>query len=69
MTNPSIILADEPTGNLDTKSGNEVFNLLEMLSSQYHTTTIMVTHNRDLALRTNRIIYLKDGEIEKEESR
>ena len=69
MTNPSIILADEPTGNLDTKSGNEVFNLLEMLSSKYHTTTIMVTHNRDLALRTNRIIYLKDGEIEKEESR
>jgi putative ABC transport system ATP-binding protein len=69
MTNPSIILADEPTGNLDTKSGNEVFNLLEMLSSQYHTTTIMVTHNRDLAMRTNRIIYLKDGKIEKEESR
>ncbi len=69
MTNPSIILADEPTGNLDTKSGNEVFNLLEMLSSQYHTTTIVVTHNRDLALRTNRIIYLKDGKIEKEESR
>jgi putative ABC transport system ATP-binding protein len=69
MTNPSIILADEPTGNLDTKSGNEVFNLLEMLSSQYHTTTIMVTHNRDLALRANRIIYLKDGKIEKEESR
>lgn len=67
MTNPSIVLADEPTGNLDTKTGNEVFSLLEMLSSQYNTTIIMVTHNHDLALKTDRIIYLKDGEIEKEE--
>ena len=49
MTNPSIVLADEPTGNLDTKTGNDVFNLLKMLSSKYHTTIIMVTHNHDLA--------------------
>lgn len=68
MTNPSIVLADEPTGNLDTKTGNDVFNLLKMLSSKCHTTIIMVTHNHDLALKTDRIIYLKDGEIEKEEN-
>ena len=68
MNNPSIILADEPTGNLDTKTGNEVFNLLKMLSNKYDRTIIMVTHNPDLAIKTDRIIYLKDGEIEREEN-
>jgi putative ABC transport system ATP-binding protein len=60
-------LADEPTGNLDTKTGNEVFNLLKMLSDKYDRTIIMVTHNPELAIKTDRIIYLKDGEIEREE--
>ena len=68
MNNPSIILADEPTGNLDTKTGNEVFNLLKMLSNKYDRTIIMVTHNPELAIKTDRIIYLKDGEIEREEN-
>jgi len=68
MNNPSIILADEPTGNLDTKTGNEVFNLLKMLSNKYDRTIIMVTHNPELAIKTERIIYLKDGEIEREEN-
>ena len=68
MTNPSIILADEPTGNLDTKTGKEVFNLLKTLCYKYKTSIIMVTHNYDLALQSDRIIYLKDGEIEKEEA-
>lgn len=68
MNNPSIILADEPTGNLDTKTGNEVFNLLKMLSNKYDRTIIMVTHNSELAIKTDRIIYLKDGEIEREEN-
>jgi putative ABC transport system ATP-binding protein len=67
MNNPSIILADEPTGNLDTKTGNEVFNLLKMLSGKYDRTIVMVTHNPELAVKTDRIIYLKDGEIEREE--
>ena len=67
MNNPSIILADEPTGNLDTKTGNEVFNLLEMLSSKYERTIVMVTHNPELAEKTDRIIHLKDGEIERQE--
>lgn len=68
MNNPSIILADEPTGNLDTKTGDEVFHLLKMLSDKFKRTVIMVTHNPDLAIKTHRIIYLKDGEIEREEN-
>jgi putative ABC transport system ATP-binding protein len=68
MNNPSIILADEPTGNLDTKTGNEVFSLLRMLSNKYDRTIIMVTHNPELAIKTDRIIYLKDGEMEREEN-
>lgn len=67
MNNPSIILADEPTGNLDTKTGKEVFNLLKMLSDKYDRTIVMVTHNPELAEKTDRIIHLKDGEIEREE--
>ena len=67
MNNPSIILADEPTGNLDTKTGKEVFNLLEMLSDKYDRTIVMVTHNPELAEKTDRIIHLTDGEIEREE--
>ncbi|MGN6613628.1 MAG: ABC transporter ATP-binding protein, partial [Candidatus Nitrosocosmicus sp.] len=67
VTNPAIVLADEPTGNLDTKTGKEVLKLLKTLSFKYNTSIIMVTHNQELALQTDRIIYLKDGEIEKEE--
>lgn len=67
MNNPSIILADEPTGNLDTKTGSEVFNLLKMLSNKYDRTIVLVTHNPELAEKTDRIIHLKDGEIENEE--
>jgi len=67
MNNPSIILADEPTGNLDTKTGSEVFNLLKMLSNKYARTIVLVTHNPELAEKTDRIIHLKDGEIEDEE--
>ncbi|MDQ3984261.1 MAG: ABC transporter ATP-binding protein, partial [Thermoproteota archaeon] len=48
MNNPAVILADEPTGNLDTKTGQDVFNLLKMLSNKFRRTIIMVTHNPDL---------------------
>jgi putative ABC transport system ATP-binding protein len=66
MNNPTIILADEPTGNLDTKTGNEVFDLLSTLSNKFRRTIIMITHNPELAEKTDRSIYIKDGRIEKE---
>ncbi len=66
MNNPKIILADEPTGNLDTKTGEDVFGLLSMLSNKFSRTIIMVTHNPDLAARTDRAIHIRDGAIEKE---
>ena len=66
MNNPAVILADEPTGNLDTKTGQDVFNLLKMLSNKFRRTIIMVTHNPDLSKETDRVIHLKDGMIERE---
>lgn len=66
MNSPSIILADEPTGNLDTKTGQEVFDLLRELSHRYNRTILMVTHNTELADTTDRSIYIRDGVIEKE---
>jgi putative ABC transport system ATP-binding protein len=66
MNNPTIILADEPTGNLDTKTGNEVFNFLHILSQKYRRTIVMVTHNPALAEAADRAIYIRDGRVEKE---
>ena len=66
MNNPSIILADEPTGNLDTKTGQEVFDLLKDLSHRYKRTILLVTHNPELSEATDRSIYIRDGTIEKE---
>jgi putative ABC transport system ATP-binding protein len=66
MNNPTIILADEPTGNLDTKTGKEVFDLLTLLSKKFRRTIVMVTHNDELAEKTDRSIYIRDGGVEKE---
>lgn len=66
MNNPAIILADEPTGNLDTKTGADVFELLKLLSNKFKRTIIMVTHNPELAANTDRSIHIRDGKIEKE---
>lgn len=66
MNDPAIILADEPTGNLDTKTGSEVFELLRMLSSKFRRTVVMVTHNPELAEASDRAIYIRDGTVEKE---
>lgn len=66
INNPTMVLADEPTGNLDTKTGNEVFELLRILSTKFRRNVILVTHNQELAKKTDRIIYIKDGVIERE---
>ena len=66
MNNPAIILADEPTGNLDTKTGADVFGLLKLLSNKFKRTIVMVTHNPELAANTDRSIHVKDGKIEKQ---
>lgn len=66
INNPSIILADEPTGNLDTKTGEDVFNLLKMLTKKHKKTIILVTHNPELASQTDRTIFIKDGRVDKQ---
>jgi ABC-type lipoprotein export system ATPase subunit len=63
INNPEVILADEPTGNLDTENSEKIFELLKSLNSR-GITIIMVTHNTDLAKRADRIIQLKDGKIQ-----
>ena len=67
MNQPKVILADEPTGNLDSKAGNEVMRFLRKLNKETGTTLIVVTHDKEIALTADRIIYLKDGRIMKEE--
>ena len=63
INDPAIILADEPTGNLDSKTGEEIFQLLKSLAKERNTTIILVTHNLDLAKRTDKIIKLSDGKL------
>jgi putative ABC transport system ATP-binding protein len=69
VNNPAIILADEPTGNLDTTSGDEIMNLLLDLNRTQGTTLIIVTHDPEVASIAERIIYLRDGLIENQEVR
>jgi putative ABC transport system ATP-binding protein len=66
VNNPSIILADEPTGNLDSKTGEEIMALLEDLYQRGHT-IILVTHERDIATHARRTIHLRDGVVESDE--
>ncbi len=67
VNNPALILADEPTGNLDTKSGDEVIKLLRQVSKDRKVTIVMVTHNLDITKYCDRIIHIRDGRIEKQE--
>ena len=60
---PSIILADEPTGNLDSETGKKIFDLLHKLSRSENTTIIAVTHDMDIAGKTDKTFKLKDGKI------
>ena len=63
MINPTIILADEPTGNLDSKSSNEIIQLLIKANKEYKQTIIMITHNLEIAKLANRIIEIEDGKF------
>ena len=67
VLNPSIILADEPTGNLDSKSGEGIINIFEELNKKEGHTIIIVTHDSEIAAHTSRIIHIKDGKIDREE--
>ena len=63
INNPSLVLADEPTGNLDSKSSDEVMSMLKMCNQSYGQTVIMITHNLDIAKQADRIITISDGKI------
>jgi lipoprotein-releasing system ATP-binding protein len=60
---PAIVLGDEPTGNLDTKTGDMIYELLRRLNKEYNQTFIVVTHNEDMASKADRVIRLVDGRI------
>lgn len=63
ITSPAIILADEPTGNLDSKASEEIVSILKMSNKKYQQTIIMITHNLEIAKEASRIIKLEDGKI------
>ena len=67
VNNPSLILADEPTGNLDTKTSIEIMDVFKQLNQEKKITIILVTHDPEVAEITQKRIYLRDGQIEKEE--
>ena len=66
VNNPSILLADEPTGNLDSATGNEIMAVFERLHQQGNT-IVLVTHEADIAMHAHRIVQLRDGKVEKDE--
>lgn len=63
---PAILLADEPTGNLDTQTSHDVIGLLKTVARKYQQTTILITHDMDVAQLSDRIVYMEDGKIRKE---
>ena len=67
ITHPAIILADEPTGNLDSKSSDEIVELLKLSNKKYKQTVIMITHNLEIAAAADRIIKIEDGHIVEED--
>lgn len=69
VTNPAIVMADEPTGNLDTESGDEIMEVLLNLNKEKGTTLIVVTHDPEVADHTQRIIRIRDGVVVKEEKK
>lgn len=69
MNRPAILLADEPTGNLDSKNSKEIIELLKLSNKKYKQTIIMITHDQSLALHADRIITIKDGKIVSDETK
>ena len=67
VTNPALIIADEPTGNLDSKTTSEVVDQFVQVNKQFGTTILVVTHNPDIAERTQHVISIRDGLVEKEQ--
>ena len=68
INNPALILADEPTGNLDSSNSKEIISLLKLSNKRYHQTLIIVTHDSDIALQADRIISFGDGRILRDEA-
>ena len=67
MNAPLIVLADEPTGNLDSKNSQEIVELLKLSNEKYNQTLIMITHDENIALKADRIIQVEDGRIVRDE--
>ena len=65
VSKPAIVLADEPTGNLDSRTSNDVLGLLKVTSEKFHQTIVMITHNNEIAQLADRIIRIEDGRISK----
>lgn len=60
---PAIVLADEPTGNLDSRTSQDVMGLLKSMADRFHQTLVMITHNEDIAQMADRLIRIEDGKI------
>lgn len=67
MNAPAVVLADEPTGNLDSKNSQEIVDLLKLSNQKYHQTLIVITHDENIALQADRIIAIEDGKITRDE--
>ncbi|MFN2291181.1 MAG: ATP-binding cassette domain-containing protein, partial [Anaerolineae bacterium] len=67
VSEPAIILADEPTGNLDTKSGEEIMRIFRELNEERGITVVFVTHDPEIAEQTRRVVFIRDGLIESDE--
>ena len=67
MNAPSLVLADEPTGNLDSKNSKEIIDLLKLTQKRYKQALIMITHDENIAMQADRIIVIEDGKIKKDE--
>jgi putative ABC transport system ATP-binding protein len=67
MNAPAVMLADEPTGSLDSRNGHEIINLLKLSNQKYHQTLLLVTHDENIALQAERIIGISDGKVVRDE--